>query len=256
MYANAQAQGGLPAGSSRFAGMWRSTDGGASWTNITAQANAGNQLDGCQCGYDQTIGVDPVDEDKVYIGFQELYYSDDGGATNFANISDTDIHWDHHALVFSPPNHRTAGDTTTRVWLGTDGGNSYTDDAGANFTHRNGEIATNLFRAMDIGRGSAANNEYSYGGAQDTGTMRHKPGDSGTEWHEAVNADGGRWRSTGRTRRTPSASPTASSSARPTAATAGCAPARPTSTAYRRHRRRRSIRTTETTSTCRRTAGR
>ena len=44
---------------------------------------------------------------------------------------------------------------------------------------------------MDIGRGVGANNGYSYGGAQDTGTMRHKPGDSGTEWHESVDADGG-----------------------------------------------------------------
>jgi photosystem II stability/assembly factor-like uncharacterized protein len=176
---------------SKFGGMWKSTDGGANWTDISARANAGGQLNACQCNYDQTMGVDPVDANKVFIGFQELYYSSDGGATNFANISDGDIHWDHHEITFSPPSHRTSGDTTTRMWVGTDGGNHYTDDAGGSWVQRNGKIATNLFRAMDIGRGSAANNGYSYGGAQDTGTMRHKPGDSGTEWHESVNADGG-----------------------------------------------------------------
>ena len=187
MYANAQNNG--AAGSSNFNGMWKSTDGGANWSDLTSAANPGARLDKCQCGYDQTIGVDPVDENKVYIGFQELWYSSDGGGS-FANVSDGKIHWDHHALVFSPPGHRASGDTTTRVWAGTDGGVHYADDAGGSWTQRNGKIATNLFRAMDIGRG-AANNGYSYGGAQDTGTMRHKPSDSGTEWHESVNADGG-----------------------------------------------------------------
>jgi hypothetical protein len=185
MYANAQAL----SGTSSFAGMWKSTDGGANWSNITAAANPSNRLDNCQCGYDQTIGVDPVDANKVYIGFQELWYSSDGGGS-FSNISDGNIHWDHHALVFSPPNHRTSGDMTTRVWLGTDGGLHYTDDA-SSFTQRNGAIATNLFRAMDTGHG-AGNNDYMVGGAQDTGTMHHKPSHSGTEWHEAVDADGGR----------------------------------------------------------------
>ncbi len=193
MYADAQSTAACtPPGCTppkNFGGMWKSTDGGATWSSITSAANAGGQLDGCQCGYDQTIGVDPVDEDKVYIGFQELWYSSDGGGS-FANISATDIHWDHHALVFSPPGHRASGDDTTRLWVGTDGGNHYTDDAGGSWVQRNGAIATNLFRAMDIGRG-ASNNGYSYGGAQDTGTMRHKPSDSGTEWHESVDADGG-----------------------------------------------------------------
>src|SRR6266511_2705986 len=151
MYADAQSTAACtPPGCTppkNFGGMWKSTDGGATWSSITSAANAGGQLDGCQCGYDQTIGVDPVDEDKVYIGFQELWYSSDGG-------------------------------------------NHYTDDAGGSWVQRNGAIATNLFRAMDIGRG-ASNNGYSYGGAQDTGTMRHKPSDSGTEWHESVDADGG-----------------------------------------------------------------
>ena len=183
MYADAQSTAACtPPGCTppkNFGGMFKSTDGGATWSNITAAANSGGQLDGCQCGYDQTIGVDPVDENKVYIGFQELWYSSDGGGS-FANISDGDIHWDHHAIVFSPPGHRTSGDDTTRVWIGTDGGNHYTDDAGGSFVQRNGAIATNLFRAIDIGRG-AGNNGYSYGGAQDTGTMRHKPTDGGTE---------------------------------------------------------------------------
>ena len=192
MYVNAERQGDPSTPPVRFDGMWRSTNGGANWVDISAQANAGGVLNRCQCGYDQTMGVDPVDANQVYAGYQELWYSDDGGATNFVNISDGDIHWDHHETLFSPPNHRTAGDTQTRAWIGTDGGVHYTDDAGATFVQRNGEIATNLFRAMDIGHG-AGNNGYMVGGAQDTGTMHFNPLlHTGTQWHEAVNADGGR----------------------------------------------------------------
>ena len=192
MYVNAERQGDPSTPPVRFDGMWQSTDGGATWVDISAQANAGGVLNRCQCGYDQTLGVDPVDANQVYAGYQELWYSDDGGATNFVNISDGDIHWDHHEILFSPPNHRTAGDTETRAWIGTDGGVHYTDDAGGTWVQRNGEIATNLFRAMDIGHG-AANNGYMVGGAQDTGTMHFNPLlHTGTQWHEAVNADGGR----------------------------------------------------------------
>ena len=188
MYVNAQRTGDP---NTNFDGFWTSTDGGANWTDISAAANAGGQLDNCQCGYDQTMGVDPVDANQVYAGYQELWYSSNGGA-NWANISASDIHWDHHEIVFSPPNHRTAGDTTTRAWIGTDGGVHYTDDAGATFVQRNGAIATNLFRAMDIGHG-AANNGFMVGGAQDTGTMHFNPTiHTGTQWHEAVNGDGGR----------------------------------------------------------------
>jgi hypothetical protein len=234
MYVNAQRTGKPnPPGPtiSRFDGFWRSTDGGATWTDISAAANAGGQLDNCQCGYDQTMGVDPVDANKVYAGYQELWYSSNGGS-NWANVSDSDIHWDHHALVFSPPNHRTSGDTTTRLWLGTDGGASYTDDAGGNFTHRNGAIATNLFRAMDIGRG-AGNNDFSVGGAQDTGTMRHKAFRRRHRLARGVDADGGPTAVDWQDRTTPSASRTASSSARRTAATPGSGRAPTTSTASR-----------------------
>jgi photosystem II stability/assembly factor-like uncharacterized protein len=177
------------AAGSPFAGMWKSTDGGANWTDISSAANSGGRLNGCQCGYDQTIGVDPVDANSVFIGFQELWHSTDGGS-NFSKVSDSKIHWDHHALVFSPVGHRTNGDTTTRVWTGTDGGVAYSDDGGGAWSNVNGAIATNLFRGMDIGRG-AANNSFSVGGAQDTGSMRHKASDGGTTWHESVDADGG-----------------------------------------------------------------
>jgi photosystem II stability/assembly factor-like uncharacterized protein len=191
IYASVQATSGTP----RYAGLFKSIDGGANWTpqaDAAARAAENGNGNGCQCGYDQTVGVDPVDANRVYIGFQELYLSTDGGA-NFGTpaVSRNKIHWDHHAITFSPPNHRTGGDTTTRVFAGTDGGIHYSDDGGGNWSNINEGIATNIFFSMDIGRGSAANNEYTYGGCQDTGTVERRPEFSGDDWHLGVDGDGG-----------------------------------------------------------------
>lgn len=191
IYASVQATSGTPA----YAGLFKSIDGGANWVaqaSAAARAAENGNGNGCQCGYDQTVGVDPVDANRVYIGFQELYLSTDGGA-NFGTpaVSRNKIHWDHHALTFSPTGHRTAGDMTTRVFAGTDGGIHYSDDGGGNWSNINEGIATNIFFSMDIGRGSAANNDYTYGGCQDTGTVERRPEFSGNDWHLGVDGDGG-----------------------------------------------------------------
>jgi photosystem II stability/assembly factor-like uncharacterized protein len=187
-YASVQSTTGTP----DYAGLFKSTDGGATWTPQPSAAARAAENGGCQCGYDQTVGVDPVDANRVYIGFQELYLSTDGGA-NFGTpaVSRDRIHWDHHALVFSPASHRTMGDTTTRVFAGTDGGIHYSDNGGTNWANINEGIGTNIFFSMDIGRGSAANNEYTYGGCQDTGTVERRPEFSGNDWHLGVDGDGG-----------------------------------------------------------------
>ena len=190
IYANVQ-----QTANQRRADIYRSTDTGGNWTLVAGPAaNHSDQDNGCQCGYDQTIGVDPVDANRVYIGFQELWLSVDGGAT-FGGppaISLNKIHWDHHAITFSPPNHRTAGDLTTRIFIGTDGGISYSDDGGGTFANINEGIASNILFSMDIGRNSAANNGFTYGGTQDTGTIERRAADfAGKDWHLGIDGDGG-----------------------------------------------------------------
>lgn len=174
----------------------RSTNGGADWTSIGMAGSDVTAGSGCQCGYDQTAGVDPADATRVFFGYQQLFRSTDSGGS-FANVTDGQVHWDHHEIIWSPPTHWTAGDTTPRMYVGTDGGVSYSDDGGTTWSHINGKIATNLFRAMDMGRGSAdttglgPNNEWMYGGFQDTGTAHRNPTHIDTQWHEAIDADGG-----------------------------------------------------------------
>ncbi len=175
-------------GSGPYWGLFRSADGGATWTDMPAGRAAGA---GAQFGYDQTVGVDPLDPDRVYLGFQELHLSTDGGTTFQAPpVTAGTVHPDHHALVFSPPAHLPAT-PPSQVYVGTDGGIATSPDGGATWMNLNQGIATNLFLGIDIGRGSAASNAYSYGGTQDTGFPFRQPGFPGTDWHMTASGDGG-----------------------------------------------------------------
>jgi uncharacterized repeat protein (TIGR01451 family) len=169
-----------------FRGLFRSTDGGENWTGGPFGLAEGA---GCQCGYDQTVGVDPQDAMRVYIGFQDLYVSTNSGGA-FSKVGDGEIHDDHHALVFSPGTH-ISGRPPTRLYVGTDGGIATSGNGGSTWANINEGIATNLFKSIDTGRGSAFARGFTYGGTQDTGTIEHRPNMPGTDWHLAIDGDGG-----------------------------------------------------------------
>ncbi len=153
-----------------FLGLYRSNDGGRAWAKQTAT----NLPISCQCGYDQTVGVDPQDPNRVYVGFQEVWLSTDGGATfGAAAVTHNLVHWDQHALYFSPREHW--GSAPTRIWVGEDGGIASSKDGGTTWDNLNETISTNLFKHIDIGRYSSDNIAYTYGGTQDTGTIERQP---------------------------------------------------------------------------------
>lgn len=172
-----------------FKGLFRSSDGGDTWVSQPGAAARAAENGGLQNEYDLTLGVDPLDSNRVYIGFQELYRSLDGGL-NFGTpaISASRIHFDHHAIVFSP--HPPVAPPTP-FYVGTDGGIARNDDGNTGWTNLNETIASNLFVAIDIGRNSAANRQFTYGGTQDTGTSERRPGFAGNDWHCGVDGDGG-----------------------------------------------------------------
>lgn len=171
-----------------YRGLFQSTDGGEHWQQISdVSAAAADGFD--QTWYDLTLGIDPQNASLVYAGFQELWLSADGGRT-FQSQACTwgQVHWDHHALAFSPSGHRSAG-SPTPIYIGTDGGISKSTDGGATWTAINGAIASNLLLGIGIGRG--AGNAYTYGGCQDTGTSAHRPDDAGTTiWRLGIDGDG------------------------------------------------------------------
>jgi hypothetical protein len=174
-----------------YVGFFRSIDSGAHWTPRPSLGGvaAVNGFKGTKFGA-FTVGVDPLNSKRVYAGFQQLWLSIDGGNTFAgASITSSKVHWDNHAIAFSPAAHRPAAAPTT-LYTGTDGGIASTADGGLHWKPLNSGIATNLFRGIDIGTGSAANNAYTYGGTQDTGTCGHRPTDNPGEWHAGINGDG------------------------------------------------------------------
>jgi hypothetical protein len=181
--------------SASFVGLFKSTDGGENWA-VTPAAGLPARLGATgadQSDYDFMLGIDPQDAARVYAGFKELWRSADIACTfpEATSCGASQIHWDQHAIAFSPPSHwGSPAAFPTPVYAGNDGGLVRSTDGGSNWNSLNGGVATTLFYCIDIGRGSAANNAYTYGGAQDTGTEGHRPGDAGLEWHSGQNGDG------------------------------------------------------------------
>jgi hypothetical protein len=200
----------LASGVPTYIGLFRSTDGGSTWTqlnNLLAVASKNVPTDAVNAGftqtnYDLTLGVDPLNSQRVYAGFQQVWLSVDGGTTfQPAAVTASKVHWDNHAMVFSPATHRPAPPAApaaippTIMYTGTDGGIATSPDGGQTWNPLNGAIATNLFRGIDIGKGGTDNgkgvpNRFTYGGCQDTGTSGHRPADNSGEWHAGLNGDG------------------------------------------------------------------
>ena len=101
-------------------GLWRSADGGASYTQIYS-GNCSNNLlgysyqgNGCggQGGYDLALALDPLDANKAWVGGINTWHSADGGINwtikNVWTIHQTTtvptIHADKHFLAFNPHN--------------------------------------------------------------------------------------------------------------------------------------------------------
>jgi hypothetical protein len=183
-------------GTSSFVGLFKSGNGGGTWTVAPADGLAARlgASGADQSDYDFTIGVDPQDPTRVYAGFKELWRSADVACTfpEVTSCGANKIHWDQHAIAFSPPSHWGPPPAVpTAIYVGNDGGLARSTNGGTDWKSLNAGVGTTLFYGIDIGRGSAANNAYTYGGSQDTGTGGHRPGDAGQDWHSGQNGDGG-----------------------------------------------------------------
>jgi hypothetical protein len=153
-------------------GMYKTIDGGASWTQLTAAP----QYCRSQCYYDQAIAVHPHNPNIVFIAgvgptsnmgqYQNEYVTLDGGAS-WSLVSAANGEWPHtdgHALAFTP-------DGTT-LYLGSDGGVWRTNDttsASVNWANLNQTLAlTQFYPGMSI---DAADLTNAFAGAQDNGTQ-------------------------------------------------------------------------------------
>jgi photosystem II stability/assembly factor-like uncharacterized protein len=122
---------------SKRGGVFRSEDGGATWT----RQNALNP----RPFYFSQIRVDPQNDRRVYVLGYALHVSEDGGSS-FREDHFGKVHADNHALAIDPRNPK-------RLLLGTDGGVYESWNAGAAWRHVNTFAAGEFYRiAVDTSR--------------------------------------------------------------------------------------------------------
>jgi photosystem II stability/assembly factor-like uncharacterized protein len=159
-------------------GIYRSTDGGESWTKLNSTPGAS------QVWYNLVLAVDPVDANVLYFGEVQFYRSMDGGDswTNQMSGNGTGgMHVDQHAVAVSPANRNV-------VFVGNDGGAYRTDAGGASviaWANLNQTLNTVQFQAVALHPTDA---NFLLGGTQDNGSNRFT-GD--VAWRRVAGGDGG-----------------------------------------------------------------
>ncbi len=133
-----------------YGGVFKSTDGGESWTRL-------NSLNPRPMYFSQ-IRVDPNDDNYFYVLGIALHRSHDGGKT-FQPDGGRGVHGDHHALWIDPRDGR-------HMILGGDGGYYATYDRMANWDHLN-QMAIGQFYHVAV---DSRRDYRVYGGLQDNGT--------------------------------------------------------------------------------------
>lgn len=159
----------------QIAGLYRSSDRGVTFTKVF---DTSSTLFGKYGDYNLVLAVSPVDPHTVIMGEQTLAISTDDGAT-WSQLEDDgyNIHYDNHALAFTPK-----GGT---IYSGNDGGIVRSDDGGQSWT----DLSTNLQITQFYRMSTAAEcSETVVGGAQDNGILGF---DRGLWWHPQSGADGG-----------------------------------------------------------------
>ena len=158
--------------------FWRSTDGGATWSQ---RATGGSACDG-QCWYNMVLRVHLSNPDIVYRGTVHLFKSTNGG-TSWQDLSHNwgssqTVHQDMHVLLMNPLSENS-------FYAGGDGGLWKTPNSGASFSNLNGNLNITQFYAVDV---SAQDPDVICGGAQDNSSLARTTSDV---WDlQAVTGDG------------------------------------------------------------------
>ena len=170
-----------------FFGLYQSTNGGTSFTNMSTTPNVlGWADDGSDTGgqgwYDLSIAVSPTNKNVVIVGGVNIWKSTNGGASWTLHAHWTGgsaapyVHADIHALEFLP------GSSTT-YFAGCDGGLFKTTDSGVTWTDKSHGLK--IAQMYKLGT-SATNANITLTGHQDNGTNRL----SGTSWSQVLGGDG------------------------------------------------------------------
>jgi photosystem II stability/assembly factor-like uncharacterized protein len=172
---------------------YKSTNGGASWFQISPGVNIAGSYDGTnafdQGDYDLCISVNPSNPDNVFIGNIELSTSANGssisfvrkpdGPTNGTTALDSYLHLDVHTIQFAPSDPSV-------IYAGCDGGVYKSTNSGQTFFPVNTGI--NSIQLYTIAS-HPENPDILYGGAQDNGGFS-TANRGATSWVDRVTGDG------------------------------------------------------------------
>ncbi len=141
--------------SGNIQGVYRTSDGGDSWTamNSSALNNVGFHW------WFRGIVIDPTDENTIYNVDFQVQKSTDGGNNWFGVFNN--VHVDQHALAFDPSD-------PDNLVLGNDGGVYFSPDGGSTWTKDQQLPITQLYRCFI----DPSNADGIYLGAQDNSTHR------------------------------------------------------------------------------------
>ncbi len=176
----------LAQGDNGFRGLYRSTDGGSTFTE---RSDSPNIMDwscegsgsGGQAWYDLALAADPVNPDIIYAGGVNVWKSTNGGANWqinghwYGGCSVPAVHADQHFFGYNPINNR--------LYIGNDGGIYWTDNGGNNWVEITNGLA--ISQAYKLGQ-SATEDDLVVNGYQDNGTSILE----GTEWSAIGGGDG------------------------------------------------------------------
>jgi photosystem II stability/assembly factor-like uncharacterized protein len=154
-------------------GMYRTTNGGATWTRRDVAGFT--TIFGGFGWYFGDMGVDPVNPDRVYAMGVNLRRSTDGGASFFEITGSA--HVDQHAIWIDPSN-------PDRIYLGNDGGFYWSTDGAASW-NKSLDLPITQFYAGTI---DPSDPNRLLGGTQDNNTLITAGSPSG--WYPILGGDG------------------------------------------------------------------
>ena len=143
--------------------IFKSTDGGASWTQQLA--GAPGLLDTGPCPrvysrYTHGLTIDPSNPNTIILSALRLCRSTNSGQT-FTELGTSSVHPDHHDLVFPDPAN------LSRMYDTSDGGFAFSNDGGLTWTSGNSDLQITGFHSV----ASSPLTARIIGGSQDNGTQ-------------------------------------------------------------------------------------
>jgi photosystem II stability/assembly factor-like uncharacterized protein len=154
--------------------VYRTTNGGTSWTSTSGQPGIGLDISNGQAWYDLCIAVDPNDHLTVYVGAIDQYRSANGGSSwtqltaAYGGGILPYIHADQHNIYVNPTN-------SNQLCFTNDGGIWYSSNKGTSVSEHNANYNVTQFYSCAIDPRAGKNKII--GGAQDNGSsMVNAPG--------------------------------------------------------------------------------